>query len=68
MESLKLNKNKLIDIIKKVNNLDNSLFTHYSFQNIPIYKNTISIVMTAYNRSNQVYKTLKTTNDNKKEL
>jgi hypothetical protein len=60
MESLKSNKDKLIDIIKKVNNLDNLLFRHYSFQNIPIYKNTLSIIMTACNRSNQVYKTLKT--------
>jgi hypothetical protein len=60
MQALKYNKNKIIDIIKKVENLDNSLFIHYNYANIPIYPDTISIVMTSSNRSRQVYYTLKT--------
>jgi len=59
MQTLVLNKDKILQIKKKVKNLDNSLFTHYNYANIPIYDDTISIVMTSSNRSKQVYYTLK---------
>jgi hypothetical protein len=60
MQSLTLNRDKILQIKKKVENLDDSLFIHYSYPNIPIYDDTISIVMTCSNRSKQVYFTLKT--------
>lgn len=60
MQTLALNKDKILEIKNKVNNLDKSLFDHYIYSNIPIYKDTISIIMTSSNRSNQVYYTLKT--------
>jgi len=58
MQTLTLNIKKILEIKKKVENLDNSLFTHYNYANIPIYDDTISIVMTSSNRSKQVYYTL----------
>jgi hypothetical protein len=60
MQTLLSNKNSIFEIIKKVENLDNSLFIHYNYPNISIYDDTISIVMTSSNRSKQVYYTLKT--------
>ena len=60
MESLFRNKDNLFDLKKKVKNKDSSLFKHYIIKNIPISKNTISIVMTSSNRSKQVYYTLDT--------
>jgi hypothetical protein len=60
MQSLLSNKNKILEIIQKVDKFDSSLFTHHSIQNIPIFNDTISIVMTSSNRSKQVYFTLKT--------
>lgn len=59
MQTLSLNKESILQIKKKVDNLDNYLFTHYNFPNIQIYDDTISIVMTSSNRSKQVYYTLK---------
>jgi hypothetical protein len=59
MQTLTLNKDKIFQIKKKVENLDDSLFIHYNYANIPIYDDTISIVMTSSNRSKQVYYTLK---------
>lgn len=59
MQTLSLNKDKIFQIKKKVENLDDSLFIHYNYANIPIYDDTISIVMTSSNRSKQVYYTLK---------
>ena len=60
MQTLTLNRDKILQIKKKIETLDNSLFIHYNYPNIPIYNNTISIVMTSSNRSEQVYYTLKT--------
>ena len=60
MQTFISNKNSIFEIKNKVDALDNSLFIHYNYSNIPIYHNTISIVMTSSNRSNQVYYTLKT--------
>jgi hypothetical protein len=60
MQSLLTNKKNILEIIEKVENFDSSLFSHYNISNIPIYEDTISIVMTASNRSRQVYYTLKT--------
>jgi hypothetical protein len=60
MQTLALNIAEILQIKKEVENLDNSLFIHYNYENIPIYDDTISIVMTSSNRSEQVYYTLKT--------
>jgi len=60
MQTLTSNKDNIYKIKTKVNNLDNSLFIHYNYSNIPIYDDTISIVMTSSNRSRQVYHTLVT--------
>ena len=54
MESLYRNKDSLFNLKKKIENKDNSLFNHYIIKNIPINKNTISIVMTSSNRSKQI--------------
>jgi hypothetical protein len=60
METLKKKINEIINIKNKIELIDNSLFTHYNIPNIPIYDNTISIVMTSSNRSKQIYFTLNT--------
>jgi len=60
MQSLISNKQKIFEIIEKVENFDSSMISHFCYPNIPICNDTISIVMTASNRSNQVYYTLKT--------
>ena len=60
MQTLISNKKSILEIKEKVENLDSSLFIHYNYPNIPIYDDTISIVMTSSNRSKQVYFTLKT--------
>ena len=60
MQTLHSNKDSITEIKKKVDNLDNSLFIHYNYPNIPIYDDTISIIMTSSNRSRQVYYTLET--------
>ena len=60
MQTLISNKEKIFEIIEKVENFDSSMITHYYYPNIPIYDDTISIVMTSSNRSRQVYYTLQT--------
>ena len=60
MQTLISNKDNIFEIKKKVETLDSSLFTHHNIPNIPIYNDTISIVMTASNRSKQTYFTLET--------
>ena len=60
MQTLFENKDSIFEIKKKVDGLDNSLFIHYNYPNIPIYDDTISIVMTSSNRSRQVNYTLQT--------
>ena len=60
MQSLLLNKDKIFEIKKKVEEKDLSLYNHIEIPNIPIIDKTISIVMTACNRSSQTYFTLKT--------
>ena len=63
METLLRNKDHIFNIKNKVENLDNSLYSHHRINNFKIDKNTISIVMTSSNRSEQVYFTLKTISD-----
>ena len=58
MENLNNNRNKILEIREKVNNLDNSLFNHYIINNCEINNDAVSIVMTASNRSKQTYFTL----------
>jgi hypothetical protein len=60
MQTLISNKEKILEIKKKVEEKDTSLYNHLEIQNIPINEETISIVMTASNRSKQTYFTLKT--------
>jgi len=60
MQTLLSNKDSINEIKKKIDNLDNSLFIHYNYPNIPIYDDTISIIMTSSNRSRQVNYTLQT--------
>ena len=50
----------LVEIKKKVEGKDVSLYDHVEIPNIPITGETISIVMTACNRSKQTYFTLQT--------
>jgi len=60
MQTLLLNKNKILEIKKKVEEKDISLGKNIEIPNIPITTKTISIVMTASNRSKQTYFTLQT--------
>lgn len=60
MQTLLLNKNKILEIKKKVEEKDISLGKHIEIPNIPITVETISIIMTASNRSKQTYFTLRT--------
>ena len=60
MQTLISNKDTIFEIKNKVDQLDSSLFIHYNYPNIPIYNDTISIVMTSSNRSKQAYHTLQT--------
>jgi len=60
MQTLIANKEKILEIKRKVEEKDNSLYHHVEIPNIPINEETISIIMTASNRSNQTYFTLKT--------
>jgi hypothetical protein len=50
----------LVEIKKKVERKDSSLYDHVAIPNIPITGETISIIMTASNRSKQTYFTLQT--------
>jgi hypothetical protein len=60
MESLLANKNAILEIKKKVEGKDVSMSNHIAIPNIPITAETITIVMTASNRSRQTYFTLQT--------
>ena len=55
-----VNKDKILELKRKVEEKDESLGNHLQIPNIPITKETISIVMTASNRSKQTYFTLQT--------
>jgi hypothetical protein len=60
MQTLLANKDAIFEIKRKVEGKDSSLFDHVAIPNFPITGETISIVMTACNRSKQTYFTLKT--------
>ena len=60
MQSLLANKDAIFEIKKKVEEKDASLSDHVVIPNIPINAETISIVMTACNRSRQTYFTMQT--------
>jgi len=60
MESLLAYKTRIFDLKSKIENKDPSLYSHIFIENGQIDSNTISIVMTASNRSKQTYFTLKT--------
>ena len=60
MQTLLANKDKIFEIKKKVEEKDMYLYDHIEIPNFSITDNTISIVMTACNRSVQTYFTLKT--------
>jgi len=60
MQTLIKNKEKILEIKRKVEEKDTSLYNHFEIANIPITGETISIIMTASNRSKQTYFTLKT--------
>ena len=60
MQTLLANKDKIFEIKKKVEEKDMSLYNTIEIPNIQITDKTISIVMTASNRSIQTYFTLKT--------
>ena len=55
-----VNKDKIFEIKRKVEQKDVSLGDHIAIPNIPITGDTITIVMTASNRSKQTYFTLQT--------
>jgi hypothetical protein len=60
MQTLMVNKDKIFEIKRKVEQKDVSLGDHIAIPNIPITGDTITIVMTASNRSKQTYFTLRT--------
>ena len=60
MQTLLANKDAIFELKKKVEGKDASLSDHVAIPNIPITAETISIVMTACNRSTQTYFTLQT--------
>jgi len=60
MQTLLANKDNIFEIKRKVEEKDMSLYNIIEIPNIPITDKTISIVMTASNRSIQTYFTLKT--------
>ena len=60
MQTLLANKDNIFEIKRKVEEKDMSLYNIIEIPNIPIIDKTISIVMTASNRSIQTYFTLKT--------
>ena len=53
------NKSKILDIKSRVESRDASMFSHFIINNSTITPDTITIVMTASNRSKQTYFTLK---------
>ena len=60
MQTLLANKDAIFELKKKVDGKDSSLYDHVVIPNIPITGETISIIMTACNRSRQTYFTLQT--------
>jgi hypothetical protein len=60
MQTLIANKDQIFEIKKKVEEKDDSLYSHVFIPNIPITNDTITIIMTASNRSIQTYFTLQT--------
>jgi len=60
MQTLLSNKDKILEIKRKVEEKDTSLYDHIIIPNITITDEIISIVMTAFNRSIQTYFTLQT--------
>ncbi len=58
MDALYQKKDEIKQIKTRIDTLDNTLFNHNIIQNREITPNTISIVMTASNRSKQTYFTL----------
>jgi hypothetical protein len=69
MQTLLANKDKIFEIKRMVEEKDESLYSHIEIPNIIINDKTISIIMTACNRSKQTYFTLKTImNSNHKEI
>jgi hypothetical protein len=60
MQTLLVNKDKIFEIKRKVEEKDLSLYSHFEIPNIEINNKTISIIMTACNRSKQAFFTLKT--------
>jgi hypothetical protein len=63
MQTLLQNKNKILEIKRKVENKDKSLYNHIEIKNILITNKTLSIIMTACNRSKQTYFTLQSINN-----
>lgn len=60
METLYKNRNEIFELINCVRTCDPKYFNHIVIENAPINEQTISIVMTASNRSEQTYYTLDT--------
>lgn len=60
MESLYKNREQVFQLIHSVKTCDPKYFNHIIINNQPINEQTISIIMTASNRSNQTYYTLDT--------
>jgi hypothetical protein len=60
MQTLMANKDKIFELKRKVEEKDASLYSHVVIPNISITEKTITIVMTASNRSRQTYFTLQT--------
>ncbi len=60
MQTLLTNKDRIFEIKRKVEEKDGSMGNHTVIPNIPITAETISIIMTASNRSLQTYFTLRT--------
>lgn len=58
MQTMNRNRENILKIKAQVNALDSSLFNHYALANHAITERTISVVMTASNRSKQTYYTL----------
>jgi hypothetical protein len=69
MQTLIANKEKIFEIKRKVEGKDRSLYDHIIIPNIIVNFKTITIIMTACNRSKQTYFTLQTIqNSSHKEI
>jgi len=58
IEELLSNREKILNIQSRVESMDKSMFDHYVVNNCEITPDTITVVMTASNRSKQTYFTL----------